>query len=201
MSTSGRRALAVALAVGVLATAGCTKDDGPDFPTAGALTADDLGAGDWSGPYKTWADPDGGARGSMCPQTTDLWSVMPPAESKATAVWKNGDVLVWSLAFRYASPTGAAEKMASTRGLRSCVDLAAAPGSGWTFTFDDDGTTVTTHEKNTLDGGVEVETASTSKGDTVAEVVVSYPAGEAPDVSAQDLLDAAVQASAALPES
>lgn len=80
---------------------------------------------------------------------------------------------------------------------------AADLGAGeWSGPFDSlDGTTILIEDRNEDAGTVWVrEMAMTSADTTFVAVMVSYPADADPTVSAEGLLDRAVQAAADLPE-
>lgn len=177
--------------------AGCTTNDAPP---AGALTADDLGAGEWSGPFDSLDDATSDRRLAFCSRG-GVWDVPEPdAEAQASAAWEADGVVVWSLAERYTTQSDAADKRHAAELMEPCVGQAEGKDPA-AFTFADDGTTILIEDRNEDAGTVWVrEMAMTTADTTFVAVMVSYPADADPTVSAEDLLDRAVQAAADLPE-
>lgn len=84
--------------------------------------------------------------------------------------------------------------------MKTCVEQAEdhQPAS---FTFRDTGTRVLTEDRN-MDAGVmwATDMAFTTSDTTFVAVMVSYPADANPTVTAENLLDSAVEAAAELPQ-
>jgi hypothetical protein len=165
------------------------------------LTADDLGPGTWTGPFESFSEAASERRLTFCNRDVGVW-IYPDAsaESQASSIWESDGVIVWSLANRQPTEGDAEDKLASARAMEPCVAQAEGKEPA-AFTFADDGTTVLVEDRNEDNGALWVtEQAFTVRDDTFVAVMVSYPADADPTVSAEDLLDLAVEAAVDLPE-
>lgn len=197
MRTSRRRLLALAGAA-VLLLAGCTQgDDTPDFPTDGTLTVADLPDGSWTGPYEGWTDAPIDSRPLRCQALAQLWSPSLTPEKKGTAAFADGDTVVWSMAYEFDTRAGAEDLMDGIRLAEQCPP--ANPDPDYEFTIEDDGTTIVATDHNSEhDRDFTTEVAVRQDGTSVVGVLVSYPTDDPPEVTAEGLLDRAVEVSADL---
>jgi len=195
MRTSTSRLLVLASAA-VLVLAGCTPDDDtPDFSTDGALTVADLPDGSWTGPYERWTDAPIGTRPLRCQVLTTFWAPSETPVKKGTAAYADGDTVVWSLAYELPSEADADETMTLLRTADTCVPDPADPD--YELTIEDDGTTFVAKDHNTEnDRDITTELAVRQDGASLVGVLVSYETSDPPEVTAEGLLDRAVEVSA-----
>lgn len=193
-----RPVVAALLAVGVLGGCGGRSSD---TSQAGALGADDLGAGEWNGPYDSFDEATPERRVPFCTWGGDIWLAPDEdATAQASAAWESNGVVVWSVAKRFSDTDGAQTRLESARLAESCTAQAEGhePAS---FSLTDDGSTILTEDRNEDSGTLWAsDVALTTDGTTLVAVMVSYPADAEPPVTAADLLDPALDAAADLPE-
>ncbi|WP_315094824.1 hypothetical protein [uncultured Cellulomonas sp.] len=198
MRTSRHR-IAVAAGAAILLLAGCTPDEptAPEFPTDGTLTVADLPDGDWAGPYENWIEAPGVNRILRCQALGSLWAPGLSPVKEGTALFKDGDTLVWSMAYQLKSESAAEQLMDQVRLAQNCVP--ATPDPDYEFTIEDDGSTIVAWDRNSADDrDMVIEVAARQDGSSVVGVMVSYPTADPPDVTAEGLLDRAVEVSADL---
>jgi hypothetical protein len=206
--------IAMLAATGVLVVgfvAGCTRErvEAPvstvPVSTVGVLKADDLGPGDWVGPFDPFDHEPLPAkyRMTLC-SFAGLWNSSPYPEREAMAAWVDGEIEARSFAQLYGdSPSILGKKMREVQMTEDCVtDRALAPGDGdqiQSFTYQEVDGVIVTHERNNIGKTVWVlDTAVTSTEDSIVGVQISYPEGTTSPPDVIELLNRAVEVSAEL---
>lgn len=194
------RGLTVVVALGLVA--GCTGGpDEPEVSTVGTLETEDLGPGDWEGPFPLDSPRRGGI--TACGWLGQvLYHPSPEPVAEASVLWTSGDISVDSAAYYFGDDrAGLEEHIAAADSMETCVrDVGYSSSQPEAFfTWERSGDVWEVHERS---GGLEslwdFDVMMTATEDSFIGVMVTYPEGTTghPDVAV--LLDRAVEAAAEL---
>jgi len=200
------RALALALtAATVLGLAtGCASDPAePEVSTVGLLSAQELGPGEWNGPFTETQDSNTTYRSTTCAVLGGVFYDRSSLVARQSIVWANDEITVESIAYYFGDDRSALdEQIKWTDFSQTCVHEAGSSPftpEGY-FTWERSGDVFTMHERNGKTGYLwDFDIAVASTEDSLVAVIVSYPTGTTGYPAVEELLDPAIEASADLP--